>query len=72
VERLSIQIGGQVHRFDGESQHNRQKKMRSMTGFTQFTLAAAKRRRLPSRGFVFAGELAAKSCVGLVRQAGGS
>tara|TARA_R110002124_G_scaffold14380_4_gene64244 strand:+ start:3949 stop:5157 length:1209 start_codon:yes stop_codon:yes gene_type:complete len=69
VERLSIQIGGQVHGFDGESQHNRQK-IALYDRFTQFTLAAASEAIIQS-GLVFEGELAAKSGVVLGTAGGG-
>ena len=40
VERLQIQIGGQVRGFEAEGRYNRQQ-MSLYDRFTQFTLAAA-------------------------------
>jgi nodulation protein E len=61
VDRLSIQIGGQVHDFEPEKAFNRQQ-LSLYDRFTQFTLLAAKE-ALSQSGLVFAGELAAKSGV---------
>ena len=61
VDRLSIQIGGQVNDFEPEKVFNRQQ-LSLYDRFTQFTLLAAKE-ALSQSGLVFAGELAAKSGV---------
>ena len=61
VERLQIQIGGQVRGFEAEGRYNRQQ-MSLYDRFTQFTLAAA-REAIEQSGLVFSGELAAKSGV---------
>ncbi len=61
VDRLSIQIGGQVNDFEPEKVFNRQQ-LSLYDRFTQFTLLAAKE-ALTQSGLVFAGELAAKSGV---------
>lgn len=61
VDRLSIQIGGQVHDFEPKKVFNRQQ-LSLYDRFTQFTLLAAKE-ALSQSGLVFAGELAAKSGV---------
>lgn len=47
VDRLQIQIGGQVKGFEAEGRYNRQQ-MSLYDRFTQFTLAAA-RKRLSNR-----------------------
>ncbi|WP_187430751.1 3-oxoacyl-[acyl-carrier-protein] synthase 2 [Roseobacter fucihabitans] len=69
VERLSIQIGGQVRGFEAEGRYNRQQ-MSLYDRFTQFTLAAAKE-AIEQSGLVFSGELAAKSGVVLGTAGGG-
>jgi len=69
VERLQIQIGGQVHGFEAEGRYNRQQ-MSLYDRFTQFTLAAA-REAIEQSGLVFSGELAAKSGVVLGTAGGG-
>lgn len=61
MNRLSIQIGGQVHDFEPEKVFNRQQ-LSLYDRFTQFTLLAAKE-ALSQSGLVFEGELAAKSGV---------
>ena len=61
VDRLSIQIGGQVNDFEPEKVFNRQQ-LSLYDRFTQFTLLAAKE-ALSQSGLVFTGELAAKSGV---------
>ena len=61
VDRLSIQIGGQVRDFEPKKVFNRQQ-LSLYDRFTQFTLLAAKE-ALSQSGLVFAGELAAKSGV---------
>jgi nodulation protein E len=69
VERLQIQIGGQVRGFEAEGRYNRQQ-MSLYDRFTQFTLAAA-REAIEQSGLVFSGELAAKSGVVLGTAGGG-
>ncbi len=69
VERLSIQIGGQVRGFEAEGRYNRQQ-ISLYDRFTQFTLAAAKE-AIAQSGLVFSGELATKSGVVLGTAGGG-
>ena len=69
VERLQIQIGGQVRGFEAEGRYNRQQ-MSLYDRFTQFTLAAAKE-AITQSGLTFSGELAAKSGVVLGTAGGG-
>ncbi|MGB7243139.1 MAG: beta-ketoacyl synthase N-terminal-like domain-containing protein, partial [Sulfitobacter sp.] len=69
VDRLSIQIGGQVRGFEAEGRYNRQQ-MSLYDRFTQFTLAAAKE-AIDQSGLVFSGELSAKSGVVLGTAGGG-
>ena len=69
VERLSIQIGGQVRGFEAEGRYNRQQ-ISLYDRFTQFTLAAAKE-AIDQSGLTFSGELAAKSGVVLGTAGGG-
>ena len=69
VERLQIQIGGQVKGFEAEGRYNRQQ-MSLYDRFTQFTLAAA-REAIEQSGLTFAGELAARSGVVLGTAGGG-
>ena len=69
VERLSIQIGGQVRGFEAEGRYNRQQ-MSLYDRFTQFTLAAAKE-AIDQSGLEFSGELAARSGVVLGTAGGG-
>ena len=69
VERLSIQIGGQVRGFETEGLFNRQQ-MSLYDRFTQFTLSAAKE-AVEQSGLTFGGELAAKSGVVLGTAGGG-
>jgi nodulation protein E len=69
VERLAIQIGGQVRGFETEGLFNRQQ-MSLYDRFTQFTLVAA-REALAQSGLNFSGELAAKSGVVLGNSGGG-
>ncbi len=59
VERLTIQIGAQVHDFDETALFNRQQ-LSLYDRFTQFTLIAA-REALAQSGLEFSGELAARS-----------
>ncbi|MCX7559792.1 beta-ketoacyl-[acyl-carrier-protein] synthase family protein [Sulfitobacter sp. F26204] len=69
VERLQIQIGGQVRGFEAEGRYNRQQ-MSLYDRFTQFTLAAAKE-AIEQSGLIFSGELAARSGVVLGTAGGG-
>jgi nodulation protein E len=69
VERLSIQIGGQVKGFETEGLFNRQQ-MTLYDRFTQFTLCAASE-AIAQSGLTFAGELAARSGVVLGTAGGG-
>ena len=69
VERLAIQIGGQVKGFEAEGLFNRQQ-MSLYDRFTQFTLVAA-REALAQAGLEFSGELAARSGVVLGNSGGG-
>ncbi len=69
VERLSIQIGAQVHDFDETAHFNRQQ-LSLYDRFTQFTLIAA-REALTQSGLEFSGELAARSGVVLGNSGGG-
>jgi nodulation protein E len=69
VERLAIQIGGQVKGFETEGLFNRQQ-MSLYDRFTQFTLVAA-REAIGQSGLNFHGELAAKSGVVLGNSGGG-
>ncbi|QUJ77688.1 beta-ketoacyl-[acyl-carrier-protein] synthase family protein [Sulfitobacter albidus] len=69
VERLQIQIGGQVRGFEAEGRYNRQQ-MSLYDRFTQFTLAAAKE-AIEQSGLIFTGDLAARSGVVLGTAGGG-
>ena len=69
VERLSIQIGGQVRGFEADGRYNRQQ-ISLYDRFTQFTLAAAAE-AITQSGIMFSGELAAKSGVVLGTAGGG-
>ncbi|MDG1473046.1 MAG: beta-ketoacyl-[acyl-carrier-protein] synthase family protein [Ascidiaceihabitans sp.] len=69
VERLSIQIGGQVRGFEAEGRYNRQQ-MSLYDRYTQFTLAAAAE-AITQSGITFSGETAAKSGVVLGTAGGG-
>ncbi len=69
VERLSIQIGGQVRGFEAEGRYNRQQ-ISLYDRFTQFTLAAASE-AIAQSGLSFSGDLAAKSGVVLGTAGGG-
>ena len=69
VERLSIQIGGQVRGFEADGRYNRQQ-LSLYDRFTQFTLAAAAE-AITQSGIMFSGELAAKSGVVLGTAGGG-
>ena len=69
VERLAIQIGGQVRGYDPQQEFNRQE-ISLYDRFTQFTLHAA-REAISQSGLVFQGELAAQSGVILGTSGGG-
>lgn len=69
VDRLAVQIGGQVRGFDPENLFNRQQ-MALYDRFTQFTLVAA-REAIAQSGLEFHGELSAKSGVVLGNSGGG-
>ncbi|MGV6813362.1 MAG: beta-ketoacyl-[acyl-carrier-protein] synthase family protein [Brevirhabdus sp.] len=69
VERLSIQIGGQVRGYDPNDVFNRQQ-IALFDRFTQFTLIAA-RQAVAQSGLSFAGEFAARSGVVLGTSGGG-
>jgi nodulation protein E len=69
VDRLQIQIGGQVKGFEAEGRYNRQQ-ISLYDRFTQFTLAAA-REAIEQSGLTFEGELAALSGVVLGTAGGG-
>ncbi len=69
VERLSIQIGGQVRGFLAEGRYNRQQ-IALYDRFTQFTLAAAAE-AIAQSGLTFSGALSAKSGVVLGTAGGG-
>lgn len=69
VERLSIQIGGQVKGYDEQSHFNRQQ-IALYDRFTQFALLAA-REAIAQSGLSFHGELADQSGVVLGTSGGG-
>jgi len=69
VERLSIQIGGQVKGYEPEADFNRQQ-IALYDRFTQFTLHAAKE-ALTQSGLEFHGEMAARCGVVLGTAGGG-
>ncbi len=69
VERLAIQIGGQVKGYDPEAHFNRQQ-IALYDRFTQFTLIAAGE-ALSQAGLDFSGDLAARSGVVLGTSGGG-
>jgi nodulation protein E len=69
VERLGIQIGGQVRGFDAETRFNRQQ-LALYDRFTQFALIAA-REAIEQSGLEFTDDLAAKSGVVLGTAGGG-
>ena len=69
VDRLQIQIGGQVRGFEAEGRYNRQQ-MSLYDRFTQFTLAAAQE-AIDQSGLTFHGELSARSGVVLGTAGGG-
>ncbi len=69
VERLSIRIGGQVHRWDPEAHFNRQQ-IALYDKFTQFTILAA-RQAIAQSGLDFNGRLSLQSGVVLGTAGGG-
>ena len=69
VDRLAIQIGGQVHGYVAEEHWNRQQ-IALYDRFTQLTLIAA-REAIAQAGLSFGGELAARSGVVLGTSGGG-
>ncbi len=69
VERLAIQIGGQIKGFEAEGHFNRQQ-MTLYDRFTQFTLMAA-REAIEQSGLEFIGELANRAGVVLGTAGGG-
>jgi nodulation protein E len=69
VDRLAIQIGGQVKGYDEATHFNRQQ-IALYDRFTQFTLIAA-REALAQSGLTFSGELADRSGVVLGTSGGG-
>ncbi|MDP5335763.1 MAG: beta-ketoacyl-[acyl-carrier-protein] synthase family protein [Paracoccaceae bacterium] len=69
VERLSIQIGGQIKGFEAEGHFNRQQ-MTLYDRFTQFTLTAAKE-AIGQSGLEFSGDLANRAGVVLGTAGGG-
>ncbi|MEB8386196.1 beta-ketoacyl-[acyl-carrier-protein] synthase family protein [Rhodobacteraceae bacterium KMM 6894] len=69
VDRLAIQIGGQVHGYDPETQFNRQQ-LSLYDRFTQFALSAA-REAITQSGLDFDGELSARAGVILGNSGGG-
>ena len=69
VDRLTIQIGGQVRGFETEGRFNRQQ-MTLYDRFTQFTLAAAEE-AITQAGLAFHGDLSARAGVVLGTAGGG-
>ena len=69
LDRLGVQIGGQVRGFAPETEFNRQQ-LALYDRFTQFTLLAA-REAIAQSGIEFVGELAARSGVVLGTAGGG-
>lgn len=69
VERLSVQIGGQVKNYEPEAHFNRQQ-IALCDRFTQFTMLAAKE-AIRQSGLSFSGALAAQSGVILGTAGGG-
>lgn len=69
VDRLAIQIGGQVHDYDAQSEFNRQE-ISLYDRFTQFALHST-REAIGQSGLTFTGELAAQSGVILGTSGGG-
>ncbi|MEP4159706.1 beta-ketoacyl-[acyl-carrier-protein] synthase family protein [Sulfitobacter sp.] len=69
LDRLQIQIGGQVKGFESEGRYSRQQ-LSLYERFTQFTLAAA-RQAIDQSGLIFDGKLAETSGVVLGTAGGG-
>ena len=69
LERLSVQIGGQIHGYEAEDHFNRQQIV-LYDRFTQFTLLAA-RQAMAQSGITFSGEMADRSGVILGTSGGG-
>ncbi len=69
VDRLAIQIGGQVKGYDPDAEFNRQQIV-LYDRFTQFTLLSA-REAIAQSGLSFVGDLAARSGVVLGNSGGG-
>ncbi|MEP3677214.1 beta-ketoacyl-[acyl-carrier-protein] synthase family protein [Sulfitobacter sp.] len=69
LDRLQIQIGGQVKGFESEGRYSRQQ-LSLYDRFTQFTLAAA-RQAIDQSGLIFDGKLAETSGVVLGTAGGG-
>ncbi|MEP3440097.1 MAG: beta-ketoacyl-[acyl-carrier-protein] synthase family protein [Sulfitobacter sp.] len=69
LDRLQIQIGGQVKGFESEGRYSRQQ-LSLYDRFTQFTLAAAQQ-AIDQSGLIFDGELAETSGVVLGTAGGG-
>ncbi len=69
LDRLAVQIGGQVHGYEPEDHFNRQQIV-LYDRFTQFTLLAAKE-AIGQSGLEFAGQLAAEAGVVLGTAGGG-
>ncbi|NNK78356.1 MAG: beta-ketoacyl-[acyl-carrier-protein] synthase family protein [Litoreibacter sp.] len=69
VERLSIQIGGQVKGYDPNAEFNRQQ-IALYDRYTQFSLLAA-REAIAQSGLVFSGDLSAEAGVVLGTAGGG-
>lgn len=69
LDRLQIQIGGQVKGFESEGRYSRQQ-LSLYDRFTQFTLAAAQQ-AIDQSGLIFDGELAQTSGVVLGTAGGG-
>lgn len=69
VDRLSIQIGGQIKGYD-ETEHFNRQQISLYDRFTQFTLLAA-REAIAQSGLTFSGELADRSGVVLGTSGGG-
>ncbi|TDK45070.1 beta-ketoacyl-[acyl-carrier-protein] synthase family protein [Antarcticimicrobium luteum] len=69
VDRLTIQIGGQVHGFEADGRFNRQQ-ITLYDRFTQFTLTAAEE-AISQAGLEFHGDMSARSGVVLGTAGGG-
>ncbi|MBJ3762994.1 beta-ketoacyl-[acyl-carrier-protein] synthase family protein [Maribius pontilimi] len=69
VDRLSVQIGGQIHGYD-EAEHFNRQQIALYDRFTQFALLAANE-AIAQSGLTFAGDLAARSGVVMGTSGGG-